>query len=393
MEVVLGIDADAGALGVYRANHAHRAVQMDLGEVEAAVEAIRAAGPIDVLAGSPPCTDFSTAGGRVERETHAGLTVCFVKIAVALRVRGVLLENVPELVHSSAWAEARAMLLGAGYSVVVLRVNAAACGVAQVRRRVFAIAVLGGDVEAMRRLQRTAASYNRTPSDAKTVRECLEDRSADTYWYCGRNKMAACVRSTEEPAATLRTNCLLPPPPQYMARHDDRGDVAHVHVLTVGEVAAIASFPSGYFEAMTRTAAAKYIGNCVPPRMEAVVARWCMELLSHPPVASVPQYLFTVRRHTTHTSRIQRLTNAGLLGTGATLDPKGCLRYQGGGAGDAIVQRVLGFALPSDCTLVLTPRTKPSISIGKAPLDDLHLLKRGYAQPFGSMQQLQRVCG
>ena len=70
----------------------------------------------------------------------AGLTVDFARIAVSLRVRCVLLENVPELLRSQAWAEARDVFVDGGYSLVVLRVNAAACGVAQIRRRVFIIA-------------------------------------------------------------------------------------------------------------------------------------------------------------------------------------------------------------------------------------------------------------
>ena len=64
--VKLGMDHDAAALAVYRANHKHEAKQMDLGNVEGAVQAIRSVGAIDMLCGSPPCTDFSSAGGRVE---------------------------------------------------------------------------------------------------------------------------------------------------------------------------------------------------------------------------------------------------------------------------------------------------------------------------------------
>ena len=64
-EVVLGIDNDEAALRVYRANHTQStAVNLDLRDVGGAVARIRAAGHIDLIAASPPCTDFSSAGSR-----------------------------------------------------------------------------------------------------------------------------------------------------------------------------------------------------------------------------------------------------------------------------------------------------------------------------------------
>ena len=121
LEVALGIDVDEGALRVYRANHAHVAVNLDVGEVEAAVARVREAGHVDLLAASPPCTDFSSAGSRQERETHAGLTVSTARIAAALGPRVLIIENVPEMLRSGCWAEARETLVRAGYSLTVLR--------------------------------------------------------------------------------------------------------------------------------------------------------------------------------------------------------------------------------------------------------------------------------
>ena len=53
-DVRLGVDHDAAALAILRANHGHATRQMDLGDVECAVDAIRAVGPIELLCGSPP---------------------------------------------------------------------------------------------------------------------------------------------------------------------------------------------------------------------------------------------------------------------------------------------------------------------------------------------------
>ena len=123
---------DDAALAVYRANHTHEARHIDLADTARAVEAIRGrVERVDLLCASPPCTDFSCAGARVERASHAGLTVAAARIAAALRPRCVVLENVPEMLRSRAWAEASAVLADAGYAWAAVRVNAAACGVAQ----------------------------------------------------------------------------------------------------------------------------------------------------------------------------------------------------------------------------------------------------------------------
>jgi DNA (cytosine-5)-methyltransferase 1 len=390
-DVRLGIDHDAAALAVLRANHGHTTLQMDLGDVECAVRAIREVGPIELLCGSPPCTDFSSAGRRVERAGVAGLTAAFARIAVALHVRCVWIENVPEMLHSSAWEAARETLVSAGYSIVVLRVNSAACEVPQVRRRVFVLATLGCDGSVLRRVEQSAASYNKTPADAKTVRSCLDEPSAHTYWYNARSSHSPCVRSADAPAPTLRCNCLAPPPAHYEARHDDAGGIANAHVLNVSEMARVASFPPNYLNSCTRTAAGRMIGNCVPPAMAAVVAGWAQELLCAP-VSAVerPICLVTMRRHAQRISRLHRLVDLGLLDKGASLND-GTLIYMGGASatGDAIVQRVLGD-VGAGWRIELRPRRTPSVSNGHAPLDDLYIRVDGHVQPFRSIRQLQR---
>ena len=395
--VKLGMDHDAAALAVYRANHKHEAKQMDLGNVEGAVQAIRGVGAIDLLSGSPPCTDFSSAGGRVERATHAGLTLAFAKIAVAVKPRVVMLENVPELLRSHAWTEASGLLVGAGYSLVVLRVNAAACGVAQVRRRVFVLATLGCNESVLRAVQREARKYNATPKDARTVRDCLHATGShsaadDMFWYAARNKQSPCVFSTDAPCPTLRCNCLSSPPPVYDARHDDAGPVNAAHVLTVNEAAEIASFPKGYFDGVSKTAAAKFIGNCVCPKVAETVAEWCKQLLASPVVKAKPISITGMRRHCSRVSRVQRLVDAGLLQCGGTVGADGTLSYVGGFSkrGDGILDSVLGWKANKGWRVVLRPRLKFSNSDGQAPLDDLWIHVPAHAQPYRSIRQLQR---
>ena len=394
LDVRLGIDNDAAALAVLRANHAHATLQMDLGDVEGAVQAIREVGHVDLLSGSPPCCDFSSAGSRREREGVAGLIVAFARLAATLGPRCLWIENVPEVLRSNAWADSSELLAAAGYSVVVLRVNSAACGCAQVRRRIFVLATRGCDEAALRRVEHEAASYSKTPANAPKVRDCLDDPNVrDCYWYNARNRHSPCVRSTDLPAPTLRCNCLAPPSCHYQARHDDAGDVSNAHVLSVSEMARIASFPSNYFDGVSRTAAGRMIGNCVCPCVAQQVAQWCLELLQAP-VSAVhrPIHRVAMRRRAQRVSRLHKLVDSGLLDARAVLTGDGTLIYLGGSSrrGDEIVRRVLGWTPEPAWKVKLVPRRNLSAGGGQAPLDDLYIHVPGVAQPFRSIRQLLR---
>jgi DNA (cytosine-5)-methyltransferase 1 len=392
-EVVLGIDNDEAALRVYRANHTQStAVNLDLRDVGGAVARIRAAGHIDLIAASPPCTDFSSAGSRQERDTVAGLTVSTARIAAALGVRIVVIENVREMVSSGCWEEAREILVRAGYSLVLLRLNSAACLVPQVRRRVFVVATRGCDEEALRSVQRQAAGLNQTPKNVPTVRSCLI-KPADTYWLPSRNSPS--VRSTDLPAPTLLCKCLQQPPQFYKnPHHDDAGPLAAAHVLSVQEMARVASFPSHYFDCTSRTAAGMFIGNSVCPKVAETVGRRCVQLLQSPvtPVAK-PVYLHHTRRAADRMSRLQRLVEHGLMEAGGELRD-GVLTYVGGVSadGDLIVKSCLG-PIQAGWKIVLKLRRTPSKGRGQAPKDDLCVWMPGVQQPFRSMAQLARSAG
>lgn len=396
IDVVLGMDWDEAALRVYRRNHAHPAERHDLGNVEAAVSRIRAAGDIDVISASPPCTDFSSAGARLQRPSVAGLTVSTARIAATLKTRCVMIENVPEMTRSACWVVARDILVEAGYSLVVLALNAAACGVGQVRRRVVVVALRGCGEAALRTLQRQAAGLNRTPANAPTVRSCLDDTEADIYWLPCRN--SPCIRSTDLPAPTLLCKCLQQPPPCYTPRHDDAGPLSEAHVLSVQEMARLASFEPHYFDGVSRTAAGSYIGNCVCPKVAETVGKWLLQLLKSPDGGGTPAeplYLHTMRRGCNRQSRLQRLVDNGVVQAGGELSGDGqSLRYTGGTSadGDGIVRAyLLHGPIEAGWKIQLTLRRTPTISHGQAPKDDLCILLPSYDQHFRSAKQLYRT--
>ena len=389
-EVSLGLDLDQHALSVYRSNHIqHPAVCLDLSDISLAVETIRRAGHVDLISASPPCQDYSCSGSRVEG-ARASLTVLLIKIALSLHPRCVLMENVNQILLSKAYREAKQLLVASGYSVLELRVNAAACGVAQVRRRIFVLAVRDCDPAVLRQVKRDAAAYNRTPDTGRTVGDCLTT-PADTYFYPARNTHVPMVRSTATQAPTFTTGCLTPPPPQYIHRHDDAGPLCEAHVLTVADAAAIASFPTGYFDgARSKTVAGRLIGNCVPPAMMQVVARWCALLLSSPiRVDCTPTVGPAYIRQCNRQSRVQKLVDGGILKCGAVQDADGLRYVVGGDEGDSIVEAVMGCKMMAGWTLVVRLRRNESRN-RLAPLDDLLITVPGIAQPFRSCRQVMR---
>ena len=380
---MLGLDWDEDALRACVMNGL-RVRKVDLRDVDRVVAAVRRVKP-DLLSASPPCTDYSCSGKRVEGE-RASLTVACARIMVGVRARCICIENVPEMLRSQSWEEARAILEEAGYSLLVKRVNAASCGVAQCRKRVFVIGMLRCGEDALRRVD--AVDLSGVPKNAVTVRDCLEAPCDDTWYYHPRNQHSPGVRSTDLPAPTLRTNCLTLPSPHYKRRHDDAGYIKSAHVLLTEEAVRISSFSDDYFHGMNRTLVGRLLGNCVPPKMAQRVGGLCMELLKSPEVSlevQPPSLAPRTRGLTGRRSRVDRLVEAGLLEHGGTRES--ALEYVVGTseAGDADLGSVLNWLPPPGCRVVLKER-----ACQNSQPDDLYLYMQGEATPFRSRAQMQR---
>ena len=66
IEIGLAIDSWEAAVDTYRRNMLHPVQCMDLLDVDCAIEELKARKP-DLIAGGPPCQDFSSAGKRICR--------------------------------------------------------------------------------------------------------------------------------------------------------------------------------------------------------------------------------------------------------------------------------------------------------------------------------------
>jgi DNA (cytosine-5)-methyltransferase 1 len=199
--VVAGMDCDERVLEVYRQNHAHEALCVDLSHVSRVVKLLKRR-RIDLITASPPCQDFSSSGGRIEG-ARAELTAALADIIIGVGAKGAIMENVPEVLYSDAFSQFEAKLLAAGYHLVSFVINASHCGVPQRRKRAFVIATLGR-LDKLRPILEAAERLADAP--VTTPRDVVPGIGR-TLITVARNSTSPCVVSASEPAPTLRTGC------------------------------------------------------------------------------------------------------------------------------------------------------------------------------------------
>lgn len=208
IEVVQAYDAWKPAIDVYRKNVGHHIWQHDLKDIFSVAPMIAALAP-DLIVGGPPCQDFSAAGERVEGE-RAALTRAFAMLVCIARPSWFVMENVPLAASSQAWADARAILVRAGYGLTESKLDASLYGVPQRRRRLFVVGRLGeqdGFLESALVAARSAR--------AMTMRDMLGDTLGDTCYFQPQVSGNRGIWSTEEPAPTICRSSRRPIPPRY----------------------------------------------------------------------------------------------------------------------------------------------------------------------------------
>ncbi len=102
----------------------------------------------DILLAGSPCQGFSTAGKRELNDPRNDLLVRAGIIALELKPRVFILENVPAAIsgrHGTRWERVEAMLKNGGYHVSRVLAEGPSSGVPQVRKRLFLVAWFGSD--------------------------------------------------------------------------------------------------------------------------------------------------------------------------------------------------------------------------------------------------------
>lgn len=259
----IGIEWDAAACATRQAA-GHLTVRADVAQYPTAPFVGRVTG----LIASPPCGDWSTAGGMLRREGASGSLVDEVPRWVsALRPRWVACEQVPQVVE--VWREHAVIYRAQGYSVWTGVLDAADFGVPQNRRRAFLLASL--DVVARPPTPTHAAggrwSLFGPLEPAVTLADVLGLEQGWVY-DSGQNSRTAggglerYRRSCDRPSGTLTTKTTS----QWVLRKgDERRKIGIADALT------LQSFPHDYPLQGTSTKRQEQVGNAVPPRLAAAV--------------------------------------------------------------------------------------------------------------------------
>ena len=267
-EIAAGFDHWEPALATYRRNLGPHARLLDLGQVEAAAAKVSAFAP-DLIAGGPPCQDFSSAGRRVEGR-QANLTVAFAEIVDRCAPRFFLMENVPQVRRSVAYRALRGTL--SEYEVAEVILDASLCGVPQRRKRFFAF---GWRQPERRDWQDSLYRHlhdHRTATPL-TVKQYMQNEiDIEFYYRHPRNYSRRSVFSVHEPSPTVR-GVNRPVPPNYPGNHLDTAPPSTVRALTSMERSRIQTFPAAWdWGAGNRNADVEtQIGNAVPPVLAAFV--------------------------------------------------------------------------------------------------------------------------
>ncbi|MCX7321623.1 MAG: DNA cytosine methyltransferase [Hyphomicrobiales bacterium] len=213
-ELIQAYDSWNKAVEVYRRNLGGSVWQEDLKDIFRIGPMLAALAP-DILIGGPPCQDFSAAGERVEGE-RAALTRAFAMLVVVVRPTWFVMENVTLAARSQAWADARAMLVKAGYGLTETKLDASYYGVPQRRRRLFVIGRLGeqhGFLE-------SALVAARSP-EPMTIRNMLGEALGDACSFQPRVSGRRGIWTNDGPAPTTCQSSKRPIPPNYRPHAGD----------------------------------------------------------------------------------------------------------------------------------------------------------------------------
>jgi len=271
-DVVAGVDAWKPAIDVYRLNNpGHKSIQFDLSDEARTASLVRSHNPF-LVAGGPPCQDFSSAGDRIEG-LRADLTVKFARVIAKTKPPAFLMENVPRASLSEAYKTATRIFRKAGYGITARVVDAAFCGVPQTRKRLFMIGMLGENDGFLEH----DLSKKVIEGKPRTIRQHFgKSLPFEHYYRHPRTYGSRAIFSVDEPSATIR-GVNRPLPSTYRKHHLDSTDPGpEVRALTHIERALIQTFPESYIwppeSQMKKAVMEQMIGNAVPVRLAATVA-------------------------------------------------------------------------------------------------------------------------
>lgn len=273
-EIIQAYDAWDVAVTTYRENIGHHAWKHDLNDILGVGSMLAKLQP-DMIAGGPPCQDYSLAGRQEEGE-NASLTKAFAMLVVIARPQWFLMENVEQVARSSAWAEAREILQRAGYGFTECKLDASYYGVAQSRKRMFVIGRLGERDGFL-----TSALMAARSDEQTTLRDLFGAECPPSIFLYPRFRRNKAVWLADEPAPTIIASSLKPIPDTHTV---PEGTV----VLTEQQVGQIQGFPNDWkWHGQTKHDRMQLIANAVPAPLAEVIGRVILQREANQSVPAV----------------------------------------------------------------------------------------------------------
>ena len=304
---------------------------------------------VDVLIGSPPCVHFSAAnrGGNGNRAEGMRLVRSFLKIAMKLRPRYWLMENVPGLLGDLSEAIRGDEFTGEDFSIRIPTMSvldASRFGTPQSRRRLFsgrfpAPSALVGPVPSLRRIiealpdpasaDRSGVVRDPVYPGIEIPLERLRDHFEDPRWRLSDDEVATTEErrrldriygvmpfpdSLDKPARTITSTRTRGSRGTFVIPYSGKSR-ARYRTLTLRECASAQGFPLTYqFWGESLSSKDFLVGNSVPPPMAralaiAILVREGRPAIEHPlvrtdlPLPPVIEYHplgtrhFSLRRH------------------------------------------------------------------------------------------------
>jgi DNA (cytosine-5)-methyltransferase 1 len=275
-EIVAAIDNWPVATSFYESNiKGHPVLKEDIADLDLMIPLVTSYEP-DVIAGGPPCQDFSSAGKRNEGQ-RADLTVGFARLVAAIKPKFFIMENVQRARKSSAYAAAIATFKEAGYGITEAVLNAALCGVPQIRKRIIVFGEMGGLDNAL------VPVYQERQSDQPmTMRNYFGDElGIEHYYRHPRSYARRAVFSIDEPSPTIR-GVNRPIPKGYPGHKGDSVPVtSELRILTTKERSMIQTFPKIWKLSGSKTDMEQIIGNAVPCNLARFVGECIFAYLNN----------------------------------------------------------------------------------------------------------------
>jgi DNA (cytosine-5)-methyltransferase 1 len=299
--VLAAVEIDQKACETYRANH--REVELLVGDIRhvSAAKLLRSTGlkkgELDLLAGCPPCQGFSTLRARNGQAAAADprndLVDEFARLAIALRPKMIMMENVPALARYEKFINFVERLSASGYRVITKVLDVSDFGVPQRRKRLILSAsrvgqprlaaeatvrttvreAIGGlppagrsgdalhDIPTKHRSARVQAVIEAIPKDGGS-RHSLPDpmKLACHGRTSGFNDVYGRM-SWEDVSPTITSGCSNPSKGRFIHPHENRP-------ITLREAAILQGFPVDYHFVVShgKEAIALMIGNALPPK-------------------------------------------------------------------------------------------------------------------------------